>query len=124
MTKIFLTGASGLLGSATLGAIGDTHEVVAPDLDRFDLERPETVASSIEEARPRIVIHLAAETRVDYGEQHVDRAFLINGLGTRLVAAACRRAGARMIYLSTDYVFDCAVRTPYSKHDPAHPLSV
>lgn len=122
--RVFLTGASGLLGSALSPILETWAEVVAPGLDIFDLGRPETIRSAILESRPQQVVHLAAETRVDWCEDHPDETFRINTGGTACLAEVCREVGARMLYLSTDYVFDGTKRVPYLETDRTAPLSV
>jgi len=121
--RILLTGASGLMGSALLPELRRAGEVLAPGLDEFELTRPETVLRCFETFRPRLVVHLAAETRVDWCEDHTEEAFRINARGTAQVAVVCRRASARMVLLSTDYVFDGAQRTPYREYQATAPLN-
>ncbi len=122
--RVFLTGASGLLGTAAAPAVEPWADLIAPGLEEFDLARPESIGTAILGSRPHIVIHLAAETRVDWCEEHPEETFLVNVAGTRVLAKACREIGARLLYLSTDYVFDGAKRVPYLEGDPTAPLSV
>lgn len=122
--RVFLTGASGLLGGAVAPLLDAWADVVSPGLDAFDLARPDSIRSAILECEPDTVIHLAAETRVDWCEEHPGETFRINTEGTRHVAVACRDIGARLLYLSTDYVFDGAKRVPYLETDPTAPLGV
>jgi dTDP-4-dehydrorhamnose reductase len=122
--RILLTGATGLLGRALLPELERQGDVVAPGLDALDLERPSTVVAAVQDARPEIIVHLAADTRVDRCEEHPRDAFRVNTEGTIHLAHAARIHGARMIYLSTDYVFDGAQREPYREHEATNPLSV
>jgi dTDP-4-dehydrorhamnose reductase len=122
--RILLTGASGLLGTALRPELERQGEVVAPGLDAFDLGRPGTVAAIVHETRPEIIVHLAADTRVDRCEEHPRDAFLVNTEGTIHLAHAARRQSSRVVLLSTDYVFDGAARTPYREYEKTNPLSV
>ena len=81
-------------------------------------------SSRVTAAQPDVVIHAAAWTAVDACEADPDRAFAVNGLGTRHVAEASRRVGAHLVALSTDYVFDGEKPTPYHEWDTPNPRSV
>ena len=93
--RILLTGADGMLGRQLHPLLGDLGAVVAPSLDAFDLRLPATVREAVEGVRPEIVVHLAAEARVDYCEEHPEEAFQINARGTTHLALACRKVGSR-----------------------------
>ncbi|MDM7917443.1 MAG: dTDP-4-dehydrorhamnose reductase, partial [Candidatus Eisenbacteria bacterium] len=71
-----------------------------------------------------VVLHLAAETRVDWCEEHAEEAFRVNTAGTALVARAAEARGARLVFVSTDYVFDGAARSPYSEDHATRALNV
>jgi dTDP-4-dehydrorhamnose reductase len=91
----------------------------------MDVTRAGHTRKAIAEWRPDLVIHSAAYTNVDGCEADPDRAFRVNALGTRNVALGCQAAGAALVYLSTDYVFDGRkVGTPYTEYDRPNPLSV
>jgi len=122
--RIFLTGASGLLGDALLPELRMHGEIHAPGLDEFDLNRPETVHRTIASFRPSLVIHLAADTRVDRCEEHPEDAFRTNVHGTIHVAEAARHAGARVVMMSTDYVFDGEQKAPYREYQKTRALNV
>lgn len=112
------------MGQALRPELERHAEVLAPGLDEFDLERPGTIVSTVDGARPQLIVHLAANTQVDWCEQHPLEAFRVNTEGTIHVAHAARRLGARMVFLSTDYVFDGARFEPYHEYDATNPLSV
>jgi dTDP-4-dehydrorhamnose reductase len=82
------------------------------------------VLEAVDGLRPDVVVHAGAWTAVDACEVDPDRAFQVNALGTRHVAEAAARAGAHLVYLSTDYVFDGHADRPYVEWDEPHPLSV
>ena len=72
---------------------------------------------------PHVVFHCAAFTNVDAAESERTTSFAVNADGAKNVAKACKQVGARMVYFSTDYVFDGTKRSPYSTHDQPNPLS-
>ncbi|MBX3328810.1 MAG: dTDP-4-dehydrorhamnose reductase [Nitrospira sp.] len=119
--RVLLTGANGQLGSALCEVFG--YETVIPkDLPDFDLTRP-TVAEEIIGSAPDVIIHAAAYTDVDGAEREPALALAVNAEGTERIARAAVRIGARLIYISTDYVFDGKQRTPYREDDSPHPIN-
>ncbi len=120
--RILVTGARGQLGVELLRSLAPLGEVLGLDLPELDITQPGT-AAQLAAARPDCVVHAAAATDVDGCEREPARALAVNAEGTRRVAEGCRRAGARLLYLSTDFVFDGAQRTPYGEEDAPAPLS-
>jgi dTDP-4-dehydrorhamnose reductase len=118
--RIFVTGATGQLGLA-LQRVLAAHEVTAPPESEADITRT-AIVDRITAARPEAVIHAAAYTDVDGAEANPDRAYAVNAEGSRLVAQAAATAGARLIAISTDYVYDGAKTAPYREDDPVAPL--
>jgi len=121
--RVFVTGAGGQVGRDVVAAMRD-HDVVAADHAALDVRDRDAVLQAITTSVPDAIVHLGAWTAVDACEADPDRAFLVNSLGTRHVADGARRVGARICYLSTDYVFDGTKSDPYVEWDPPHPLSV
>lgn len=122
--KVLVTGAAGMLGRDLLPALNTRGlETAGVDLGRADITVPEAVESLLREECPQLVIHAAAWTDVERAEREPDSAYRVNALGARNVAAACARAGARMILISTDYVFDGTRAGPYVESDVPRPLS-
>jgi dTDP-4-dehydrorhamnose reductase len=121
--KITLFGASGLLGKALMReANGD--EVVglsSRDADICDLKR---VKQLVEELKPQCIVLAAAYTDVDGCESNRDLAFSVNRDGAINVAEAARNAGSRLLFLSSDYVFDGKKRSPYEIDDIRNPQSI
>ncbi|MGH9278606.1 MAG: dTDP-4-dehydrorhamnose reductase, partial [Acidimicrobiales bacterium] len=99
-------------------------DVVACDHAALDVTDRDRVQQVIGAAAPDAVVHAAAWTDVDGCEREPDRAFAANALGTRHVVEAARRCGARVCYISTDYVFDGASEQPYHEWYAPNPLSV
>lgn len=123
--KILVTGASGLLGSVVVPAArAREHEILAPSRTALDVTDAHAVWEVLSGARPDVVIHCAAYTAVDRAEIEPAVARLVNRDGARNVAQAAAEVGAVPVYVSTDYVFDGAKRTPYLPDDPTGPLSV
>jgi dTDP-4-dehydrorhamnose reductase len=90
----------------------------------LDLERPESIAAAIAAAAPDVVVNAAAYTAVDQAEDEPEQAFRINAAAAGEVAAAARRAGARIIQVSTDYVFDGSAGGAYAETAPTAPLGI
>jgi dTDP-4-dehydrorhamnose reductase len=103
-------------------ASGD--EVIATDRSSLDVTDRDAVLAAVTSLRPDVVIHCAAHTAVDRCEGEVAAAFAVNALAVRHVADAARRAGAHLVSVSTDYVFDGTAGRPYHEWDEPNPLSV
>jgi dTDP-4-dehydrorhamnose reductase len=93
------------------------------DRPDFDITNRSTVEGAFERFTPDAVLHCAAYTDVDAAESDPKRAMTVNADGTEWVARAASQAGAKMLYVSTDYVFGGEKRTPYAEEDSPHPLS-
>ncbi|HEY3981556.1 MAG TPA: dTDP-4-dehydrorhamnose reductase, partial [Streptosporangiaceae bacterium] len=111
-----VTGAGGMLGRDLVSLLERRGAAVTP-LTRADLDITdrEAVLGAVRDARPDIVVNCAAWTAVDLAESREAEALAVNGGGAENVAAGCAAAGARMIQLSTDYVFDGTARVPYAE---------
>jgi len=121
--KIALTGADGMLGHAIQKAFSDV-EVIRFTIDVLDITDLDDTVRKIKCATPDFLIHTAAFTNVDLCESEPEKAYLVNGLGTRNVAMACEEANCPILYISTDYVFDGTKRAPYNEWDEPNPVSV
>jgi dTDP-4-dehydrorhamnose reductase len=122
--KILITGCRGQLGSDLIRFLSDDYAVTGVDINDLDIRDADSVRRFFQENRPEIVIHSAAYTDVDRAENDVETAMSINAGGTENIARAARDIGARMIYYSTDYVFDGTKREPYIESDQPNPLTV
>ena len=121
--KIVVTGAAGMLGSDVVRvASGVRHEVVALGHDDVDVTNPADVERTIDRHRPGAVINCAAWTDVDGAEQNEREAALVNGEGAGYVAGAAAKVDAKVLYVSTDYVFDGGKRGPYLESDETAPI--
>ena len=121
--RVTIFGASGLLGKALMG---EWREATVSGLTSrdADLREPQAVQRAVRETGPDWIVLSAAYTDVDGCESNRDLAFAVNRDGAVNVAVAAREAGARLLFLSSDYVFDGSKRTPYEIDDVRNPQSV
>jgi dTDP-4-dehydrorhamnose reductase len=122
-----MLGAKGMLGRDLMEVLQSSlpgDQVVGWDIEEVDIQRKDESVTKIEKLRPEIVIHIAAYTDVDGCELNKEKAFSVNGEGTKHVALAASKCRAKMVYLSTDYVFDGEKREPYVESDAPRPLNV
>lgn len=123
--RVLVTGAGGQLGRDCVlacEAVGD--DVFGFDHASLDVGDRDSVMGAITSLRPDAVLHCAAWTAVDDCESDPDRAYGANALAVRWVAQACDSAGAHLVNISTDYVFDGVKATPYREWDTPNPQSV
>lgn len=121
--KVLLLGGSGQLGRDLLDALTG-HDVVAPDHATLDITDEDAVRSSVTQLRPDVVINTAAFHDLVRCEHEPDRAFAVNALGPRNLARACCQTGARLVHISTDYVFSGSKGSPYTEQDMPAPLGI
>ncbi|MEX1183631.1 MAG: dTDP-4-dehydrorhamnose reductase [Gemmatimonadota bacterium] len=122
--KVVLTGAGGMLARALIHTLqARRHECVPLDRAALDVTDAAAVLSTITAERPAVVIQCAAYTAVDEAERDEARAFAVNAAGTANVAVACIDVGARLVYPSTDYVFDGSAAHPYPPDHATSPLN-
>ncbi|MBM4127916.1 MAG: dTDP-4-dehydrorhamnose reductase [Nitrospira sp.] len=119
--RVLITGSGGQLGSDLCRMLGN-ETVIRQDLPEFDLTQP-AIEAQIEKARPDIIIHAGAYTDVDGSERNPDMAMAVNRDGTARVARAAAQVGARLIYVSTDYVFDGTATVPYTEQVVPNPIN-
>ena len=125
IVKLLITGASGQLGTdLVLSARNSGHEVIAASHNDLDITDKSLVGRVVGEAKFDAIIHAAAWTAVDACESDPQKAMAVNRDGTANIVAAARESGARVIYISTDYVFDGTKSTPYIESDLPNPQSV
>lgn len=123
--KILVTGESGQLGHDVCRELrrrGIEHRGLSSK--ELDIRDGAAVQRMLEEYRPDAVIHCAAYTQVDRAEEEPEQCFAVNALGTRNIALACGAVGAKLLYISTDYVFPGTGERPYEPEDETGPLSV
>lgn len=135
--KILITGANGQLGNeltsilaAQTSEIGplDTQykncEVIAADVETLDITDAKKVDDFLDKTRPDVVFNCAAMTNVDGCEANLELALKVNAIGPSNLAKACSNIGAKLVHISTDYVFAGTGSTPYREWDPCAPESI
>ena len=124
--KIIITGAQGQLGQELVKQLDKKYEydVIKTDRDTLDITNIENVNTFILEQNPDVVINCAAHTAVDLCETDIENAYKINAIGPRNLAIVCDKIGAKLVQVSTDYVFDGNGTRPYREDDITCPNSV
>lgn len=122
---VLITGHKGMLGQELVRSAEERKwKVTGFDLPEQDITRREDTVRFIREAKPDLIVHSAAFTKVDDCESQPDLAFRVNAIGTQNVCLAAQELAVPVVYLSTDYVFDGTKEEPYDEWDAPHPLSV
>lgn len=123
MKKLFITGCNGQLGREInkMYSSRDDIELVNTDVDELDITNIDDVIRLVEEVKPYAIINCAAHTAVDKCETDVDNAYKINAIGPRNLSIAATRVGAKMVHISTDYVFAGDGNQPYTEFDATAP---
>jgi dTDP-4-dehydrorhamnose reductase len=116
--RILITGARGMLGRTLVKELSD-HEIYTCDRSDADIADEAALEKFFSEAQPKVVIHCAAMTAVDRCESEIDTAYRSNVIGTTNVARLAYKYGAKLIAISTDYVFDGDLDRPYHEFDKA-----
>jgi len=123
--RVLVTGAAGQLGQDMVLLLQkEGHQVLGCDRQEMDITDLDQCMEVIGRFAPDAIIHCAAHTAVDAAESDIDSAYLINATGTRNVALAAERASAKLVYISTDYVFDGLGSQPYHEYDNTDPKSI
>lgn len=123
--KALVTGVKGQLGFDVVNELKNRgHEAVGVDIEEMDITDEESVNRVIKEVNPDAVIHCAAYTAVDAAEENVETCRRVNALGTEHIARACKELDIKMMYLSTDYVFNGQGTRPWEPDDEREPLNV
>jgi dTDP-4-dehydrorhamnose reductase len=121
--RVLLIGANGMLGNDVLQEwTGD--EIIPATSRDADIRNPQEVERLIAGTRPEWILLTAAYTDVDGSERDPGAAFAVNQLGTETVARSARKYGAKVMYISTDYVFDGNGTRPYEPSDPVAPIGI
>ena len=125
-SKVLVTGVKGQLGFDCIRELKERgyKNVLGIDRDELDITDREAVHQFIADYRPDVVMHNAAWTAVDKAEECPDVVYAVNALGPKYIAEACKEVGAKMIQISTDYVFDGKGEKPFEVDDPKNGLSV
>ena len=112
--KVLVTGVKGQLGHDVVNELNKRgHQPIGVDIEEMDITDAKSVSSVISKANPDAVVHCAAWTAVDAAEDNVEKVRLVNAVGTENIAKECKKLGCKMMYISTDYVFDGQGTTPW-----------
>ncbi len=124
--KILITGARGQLGRDIEDNFNKIEgcRVISFGREEMDVTQLNNVQELVAANAPDVVIHSAANTNVDGCELEPDNAYRVNTLGSRNMAVASEKVGAKLVYVSTDYVFDGTSQYPYTEFDTTNPISV
>ena len=124
--KILVTGANGQLGRAIceLYTGNPEVEIIKTDVAELDITDVAATVAMIEEVKPYAIINCAAHTNVNACETDVDNAYKINAIGPRNLSIAAAKTGAKMVHVSTDYVFEGNGTVPYTEFDDTNPLGM
>lgn len=121
--KVLITGANGQLGRELAKRLQGTN-FLATDSAKMDITDARKTLQTIDSYKPDVVIHAAAYTNVDAAESHVNQAYTVNAIGTQNVAVSCLQCHAKLVYISTDYVFDGVLGRSYNEFDQPNPQSI
>lgn len=125
MKKLLITGSSGFLGSRLALYYKDKYELLLPTHSELNVSREEAVMAYMEQFQPDIVLHCAALSNTWYCEQHPDESHRVNVQGTVKIAKACKHIGAKLVFMSSDQVYNgTPVSGPLKEQDVFQPVNV
>lgn len=125
LPKVLVTGANGQFGKEMVDVLlQQGYDCIGYGREQLDVTDMESVKSVVQSIRPDIIIHAAAYTKVDMAEAEPDEAFRVNAWGTRNISVVAEAVKAKLVYISTDYVFDGKATEPYQEFSPTLPLNV
>jgi len=123
--RVFIVGNKGQLGQdMMIYAKKVGFDVIGKDYPDIDITKKENICDILKEYMPKVVINCAAYTAVDDCENNIEKAYDVNARGVKYLAEACSRINAKIVHISTDYVFDGLKKKPYVEEDKPNPLSV
>lgn len=125
MKKLLITGSTGFLGSRLALYYKDKYELLLPTHSELNVSREEAVMAYMEQFQPDIVLHCAALSNTWYCEQHPDESHRVNVQGTVKIAKACKHIGAKLVFMSSDQVYNgTPVSGPLKEQDVFQPVNV
>lgn len=123
--KVFVTGDKGQLGHDVVNELEKRgHTAIGVDIEEMDITDKDAVKRVITQVSPEAVVHCAAYTAVDAAEEQVELCHRVNGLGTENMAEVCKELNCKLMYISTDYVFNGQGTRPWEPDDERAPLNV
>jgi dTDP-4-dehydrorhamnose reductase len=124
LERVLITGGGGQLGSDLTEQLSGRAELRSPTREQLDIADDDAVARAIDDFRPGTVVNCAAFHNVDLCETEEEMSFRINGVAVKRMAERCAAAGAKLVHLSTNYVFDGTSPAPYAEDDLPSPRSI
>ncbi|MDR0911835.1 MAG: dTDP-4-dehydrorhamnose reductase, partial [Methanobrevibacter sp.] len=123
--NILITGYKGMLGSDLMEILekNEKYNLIPTDVDTLDITNLEAVKETFNEKKPDIVINVAAYTDVDGCETNRELAYNVNAIGPKNLAICCNENGAKLLHISTDYVFHGENTVPYTEEDKTDPIN-
>lgn len=123
--RILVTGAAGQLGQDVVTEVEKRgYEAISADRTQLDITDEGSVRAFITDVKPDAILHCAAYTNVDMAEEDKETAYNVNALGSEYLAKAASAINSKLLYVSTDYVFDGTASEPYEVDHPTKPLGV
>lgn len=122
--RVLLIGGGGQLGQELQTSVPGAVSLATPPRDELDLEDEASIGRQLDDVRPDVVINAAAYTAVDQAESESDAAFAVNAQGPQWIAERLQEGRARLIHISTDFVFDGTKASPYLPEDLPKPLGI
>ncbi|MGI1939181.1 dTDP-4-dehydrorhamnose reductase [Shewanella oncorhynchi] len=122
--KVVITGKGGQLAWELEQFAPQDYEVISVGINELDITNESLVSEFISNTKPDLVINAAAYTAVDKAEEDTETAYAVNELGTKYLANACKLINARILHVSTDFVFDGTNTTPYQSDSKPNPINV
>jgi dTDP-4-dehydrorhamnose reductase len=122
--KVLITGKGGQLARELEQLAPELYNVISVGKDELDITNEKKVSTFIAETKPDLVINAAAYTAVDLAEKNIELAYAVNELGVKYIAQACKEIGARILHISTDFIFDGNCTSPYQTDAKPNPLNV
>jgi len=121
--KVLLTGARGMLGWAATKELNLDYQLIGIDIEDADISDESQIKEEIFKIQPDVVVHTAAYTEVDNCEKNKELTYRVNAKGAENVAQACKLSHSKLIYISTDFVFDGKKNSPYTEEDATNPIN-
>ena len=122
--KVLITGKGGQLAWELEQLAPAEYEIISVARNELDISNELLVAEFIESTKPDLVINAAAYTAVDKAEENIETAYAVNEFGVKYLAQACKKINARILHISTDFVFDGTSTTPYQTNAKPKPINV
>jgi dTDP-4-dehydrorhamnose reductase len=122
--KILITGGKGQLGRALEDTLSSRYQIYAPAKEKLDVSEPLKLEHVVQNYKPDVIIHTAALTNVDKCETEAERAIQINTYGTQNIATAALISKAKLVYISTNFIFNGIGRIPYKEDNLPDPVNI